>query len=236
MRYPAYLEIGSKNAAWGFVFSLPGVAVRAPSAEAALAALPQAIADEFVRLERHGRPWPNAAQPVEVVESERVVSADADIARGVSRALFQYELRPTTDADVALALDRFELGRRDVLAAIDRLREAHGDDGWADVRPARPGARSAGEIATHLADAEAWLLSRLGNAPMGSFPIPPLERLAGARVATLERLTHLLPGDRERHAVFGGEPWTTRKVLRRLVCHERAHGADLEALCLHLTK
>jgi predicted RNase H-like HicB family nuclease len=236
MRYPAYLEVGAKGAAWGFVFSLPGVAVRAASAEAALAALPGAIAAELARLERHGRPWPHATQPVEAVETERIASDGADVARGVTRALFQYELRPTTEADVALFLDRLELGRRDVLDAIERLSASAGAEAWTSVRGARAGARTAGEIATHLADSEAWLLSRLGNAAPAKLPEPPLERLAAARAATLERFAKLLPGDRERHAVFGGEPWTTRKVMRRMVCHERAHGAELEALCLSLIR
>jgi hypothetical protein len=41
------------------------------------------------------------------------------------------------------------------------------------------------------------------------------------RALTLERFVNLLPGDRERHAVFAGEQWTTRKVLRRLACLSR---------------
>ncbi len=235
MRYPVYLEVGAKGAAWGYVFSLPGVAIKAVSAEAALAALPAAIAAEFARLERLGHPWPHAEEPVELVETERISSEGADIARGVSRAMFQYELRATTDADVALAIDRLELGRREVLETIARLSSLHGD-AWIEVRGPRAGTRTAGEIASHLAEAEAWLLSRLGNAPPVALPLPPLERLSVAREATIARLNALLPGDRERHAVFGGEPWTTRKVLRRLVCHERADGAELEALCLNPTQ
>jgi hypothetical protein len=230
VRYPAYLEIGAKGGVRAWVFALPGVGVRAASAEAALAALPAAIADEFARLERHGRPWPHASQPVEIVEAERVETT-ADVRGEESRALFEYEMRPTTDADVALALDRLELARLDAVASIDAMRAALGDDGWlaARVRPGDGGA--AGEIVRHLADEEVWLLSRLGNAPPSKLPEPALERLDAARAVVVARLGSLIPGDRERHAVFGGEPWTTRKVLRRLTWHAHFHARELEASC-----
>jgi hypothetical protein len=114
----------------------------------------------------------------------------------VSHALFRYELRPTRDEDVALVLDRLARDASELAGASD-------------------------ETLRTLADGEWWLLSRLGTRPFGSFPLEPRERFAAVRALTLERFANLLPGDRERHAVFAGEQWTTRKVLRRLACLSR---------------
>jgi hypothetical protein len=188
MRYPAYLEIGPGGHTLAYVFTLPGLSVRARSAEAALAALPAAIASELGRL---GRDVPE----IEVTEAERVTST-ADDEHGVSNALFRYELRPTRDEDVALVLDRLARDAAELSGTSDETLRA-------------------------LADGEWWLLSRLGTRPFASLPLVPRERFEAVRALTIERFANLLPGDRERHAVFAGEQWTTRKVLRRLACLSR---------------
>jgi hypothetical protein len=188
MRYPAYLEIGPGGHTLAYVFTLPGLSVRARSAEAALAALPAAIASELGRL---GRDVPE----IEVTEAERVTST-ADVEHGVSNALFRYELRPTRDEDVALVLDRLARDAAELSGTSDETLRA-------------------------LADGEWWLLSRLGTRPFASLPLVPRERVEAVRALTIERFANLLPGDRERHAVFAGEQWTTRKVLRRLACLSR---------------
>src|SRR5882672_10930316 len=136
MRYPAYLEIGPGGRTLAFVFMLPGVSVRARSPEAALAALPAAVADELARLTTAGRAQPGdpADRAIEIVEAERVtVSGEA------SSGLFRYELRPTREEDVALVLDRLALAREE----LARLPE--------------------GPHLAELADGEWWLHSRLGN-------------------------------------------------------------------------
>ena len=227
MRYPAYLEVGPEGDSLAYVFLLPGLQALEASPEAALAALPQAVTEEIARLARHERPWPWAAEPVEIVETERI-AVTGDVRQGKSSALFRYELRPTRAEDVALALDRLELSRRDLLAALEALRMARGDD-WESVREG-PDSPQAGETARRAADGELWLLTRLGSGIEMRLPEAPLERLEAVRARTIERLANLLPGDLERHAVFAGEPWTTRKVLRRLVCHERVHGHALARL------
>ena len=189
MRYPAYLEVGPTGHCVAYVFSLPGLSLRARRAEDALAALPAAIASE---LERLGMPQDAA---IEVSEAERV-DVKSDVEQGISTATFRYEMRATRDEDVALALDRMERARLEMASADDEAWRA-------------------------LADREWWLLSRMAERPVLSWSDDVRERFAAVRASTIQRMTHLLPGDRERHAVLGGEVWTTRKVLRRLACNAR---------------
>ncbi len=206
MRYPTYLEIGPNGHAIAYVFSLPGLSVRARRGEIALANLPEAIMGELTRLRAAGRPVAAEGESIEISEAERIPVA-SDIEHGVSSAMFKYELRPTRDEDVALALDRMALAREEMLRTLDG---------------AEPAASSpAGDAMIAQADGEWWLVSKLGTRPLASFPLEPLPRFEAVRAMTLERFANLLPGDRERHAVFATEQWTTRKVLRRLACLAR---------------
>jgi hypothetical protein len=50
-------------------------------------------------LARHGVASPFATEPVEIEEVERI-DMGTDVARGVWRGLFQYELRRTADEDI----------------------------------------------------------------------------------------------------------------------------------------
>jgi hypothetical protein len=196
MRLPVYLEVGKGGATRAWVLALPGVAASGRTPEAALAALPAVVAEEAARLGRLGRPWAHAGADLEFVETERV-QVDLDLGSGASTALFKHDLRPTRPEDVAAALERFDLACREVEAAARA--------GAAD--PERLGA---------IADSLLWLVSRLGSRPAHDLPAGGLERFLAAERIVVERLTNLLPGDIERHAVFAGEPWTTRKVLRRI--------------------
>jgi hypothetical protein len=212
MRVPVYLEVGSRGSTRAWVLMLPGVAATAGSPQAALAALPAVVAEEAARLARAGRPWAHAGEPLEFVETERV-EVDLDLGRGASTALFRHDLRPTRPEDVAAALERFGLACREIEAAA-----------------ARPGEGALEERLVSAAEAILWLLSRLGSMPAVPPAGSPLERFRAAQQAAVDRLTHLLPGDIERHAVFAGEPWTTRKVLRRLALRAREEALALPSL------
>src|SRR5688572_29929470 len=146
MRYPAYLEVGPSGHCIAYVFSLPGLSLRERRAADALAALPAAIAAELARL---GAP---ADAAIEVNEAERV-DVKSDVEHGVSTAAFRYELRPTRDEDVALALDRMERAREEMAQADDEAWRA-------------------------LADGEWWLLSRLPERPGILYSAEPREHFA----------------------------------------------------------
>jgi hypothetical protein len=210
MRIPVYLELGAGGATRAWALVLPGVAVDAASPEAALVALPAAVAEEVAMLAAAGHPWAHAAEPLEFIETERV-DTNVKLEEGAARALFKWDLRPTRPEDVAAALARIELACRTIEAT------------HAAAPPVATSPAGARLIAT--ADGFVWLLSRLGSRPVHALPSDPLPRLLAAEAIVIARLNDLLPGDLERHAVFAGQPWTTRKVLRRL-----AHRAREESL------
>jgi hypothetical protein len=222
MRLPAYLEVGAHGWSAAYVFRFPGVYTVGPSAAYVLRTLAAEIEWEIERLARSGRPvarlGSEAVSALEIVETERVAST-FDLRCGVSPVLFAYELRPTTDADVELALDRFALAVEEIDRAADSPFARLVESRWDEI--AKPGVLTPGQRVRAAADQACWLLSRLGTAVEPITVEEPRARLAAAHALVESRLRNLLPGDRERHSVLAGEPWTARKVLRRLVCSAR---------------
>lgn len=197
---------GRRGRTVGYVFRFPGLFAEAEGPDGVIELLPGAIAAENEWLAGHGVPSPHATEPVEIEEIERIDLA-TDVSRGIWRGLFQYELRPTTEADVELALERARFAREDLLRSLSGA-------------PPEAQVAVAPRLVAH-ADAEWELLAKLGARLAGDIPAEPLARLAEVRARAEDRLRNLLPGDRERLAVFAGEKWTARKVLRCLAVAER---------------
>ncbi len=191
MRIPVYLEVGAGGSTRAWTLVLPGVSAQGATPDAAVAAIPTAVQEEIAHLARSGTPWAHANEPLEFHESERVNVA-VKLEEGAARALFKWDLRPTLPGDVAAFVARFDRACAEI--------EAHAD-------PAR---------LTAFSDQVEHLITRLGTKLPGKLPEDPRERMRAAADRAHMRLMNLLPGDLERHAVFDGQPWTTRKVLRRL--------------------
>ena len=206
LRYPAYIEVGLDGRAVGYVFRLPGLFVEGETPETALAGLAGAVSAEFAWLARHGVAPAFAGEPVEIEEMERI-DLGTDVSRGIWRGLFQYELRRTSDEDIEAAVERARFARTDVLAAWEAMSDAER-------------AVQAPRLVAH-ADLEWELLSKLGRRLRDRLPEDPVDRIGFVRREAEGRFRNLLPGDRERMAVFDGEKWTTRKVLRCFGVGER---------------
>jgi hypothetical protein len=206
IRYPAYLEIDAAGKTRAYVFRLPGLFVDASGPEQAVAGLPDAVRQENEWLERSGVALSHAPGDVEIDEVERI-RISTDVSRGEWKGLFRYELRPTTPSNVETTLERTALARANLLGVLTEL----GPVGLArlDSRLER------------FCNHELFLLSRLGSRLETDLPAEALERLRVTRELSENRLRNLLPGDKERLAVFEGEKWTTRKVLRCFAVAER---------------
>jgi uncharacterized damage-inducible protein DinB len=112
-----------------------------------------------------------------------------------------------------------------------------------DFRP-DPGGRSIGELAWHLAEADAYVTSGIERGAFVFDVKPPhLERprtvaaLAPAfRVVhedAVARVARLQPADLDREIPYpDGEPWSVRKLLwQRLLLHSIHHRGQLTLLC-----
>jgi predicted RNase H-like HicB family nuclease/uncharacterized damage-inducible protein DinB len=81
------------------------------------------------------------------------------------------------------------------------------------------------EILCHVAEADLWYTDRLKR-----WPEAPLFRLAAARGVALERLRALTETERAGITVYEGEEWTPRKIMRRMLEHERGGIDQIRAL------
>jgi hypothetical protein len=180
--------------------------VDAPRPDEAVSRLADAVQKEQAWLERHDIHLDHAPDEVEIDVVERI-EIDTDVGSGVWRGLFRYELRPTTADDVENVTKRTRLARGDLLELLSNVDEAT--------------RQSLDERLRQFCVDELELISRLGSHSSVDLPEGTLDRLRVTREHSENRFRNLLPGDKERMAVFGGEKWTTRKVLRCFAVAER---------------
>jgi predicted RNase H-like HicB family nuclease/uncharacterized damage-inducible protein DinB len=223
--YSIYLEVAPDEACDAHVAELPGCHLHAINEADALARLPEAIERHRAWRERHGLPRVGDADAPLVVRQSvhgprpwRITGASA---------LFSIDRRLLTDQELDAHLRLLGCARADLLRAVHAIPRGAFDD------PIPGEGRTVREILMHVAETEAWLISRLGRRVKVEEP-DPVRRIIDTRAATLE---HLMRYDREdRDLIFiptertsedPEEMWTLRKFLRRLIEHELDHLEDL---------
>ena len=187
--------------------ALPGASARGVTIEEAKENVRVAIEEYLSLLRDVGEQVPKASEEIHL-EFEEVDSTtfltDYDVLRpNEMETLFRW-----------MAVSRQEL--MDMVKALpeDALAWKPDDD--------TPSIR---DILCHVAEADLWYTDRLKQ-----WPEAPLFRLAATRGVALERLRALSDEDRGRVTVHEGEEWTPRKVVRRMLEHEREHIAQLRQL------
>ncbi|HUS14904.1 MAG TPA: DinB family protein [Chloroflexia bacterium] len=218
MRYPVCLESDTTGQSRSHVQGLPGCWATGREPGDALEGLFVAIPEYWAWLGRHGLP---VAPPDGLGEvTLAVVEIVRDHPPGAS-PLFTYEQAPVTPAFVVSCLRRLTYSRSDLLGALAGL----------PVATFVPGPEgTVGGLVMHLAATERRLTRLLGPGSRLKPAADPLARLANMRASAIHQITQLpdTPGD---HIVSrGGESWNLRKVLRRLIEHEREHTAEIVAL------
>ena len=230
-RYMAYLETANDGRCMAHVVELPGCIVGAPRREAALRQLPAAIGDYHAWLRRHGEPAPLADEPIEIeVAGESTGWGPFD--PGDAAALFPPDREPLTREQMERYFRLMAHSRPDLLALVQEL-----TDELLDWQP-DPESHSLRRVLRHVGNAEERYVSRI--VPPETLPpewesdedVPLFEFLEMERRTAVARLRQL--SEEERSGIFTptvwtkhpDEPWTARKVLRRILEHEREHTAQ----------
>ncbi len=217
------LEEGLDGAVWVHALSVPGCAVSGTSADEALAAFPEALADWLDFLAASGAAVPSFEEEIEITVDEWI-RTDADVSEGESHACFEADLLPLSAAEIEQGVQRLGDLRGQLLPYVRRLPDAELD------RP-RAGGWTVRRILDELARAQWWTLTRLGASPLAEVPERLLGRLDTAMALVVQQFTTLPLAAAGGMLELEGEVWTPRKVLRRLLWLEWSLGqAALHAL------
>jgi len=209
-KYLVYVEsIGDPITVKGpvaHVPALPGASARGQTVEEAKENIRVAIAEYLSLLRDVGEPVPKAGEDVflefQVADSTTFLTDYDALRPNEMETLFRW-----------MAISRQEL--------VDLVKSL--PEGALDWK-AESGL-SVSQIICHLAEADLWYTDRLKQ-----WPAIPLFRLAATRGVALERLRALSEADRARVTRHEGEEWTPRKVMRRMLEHEREHITQLRQM------
>jgi predicted RNase H-like HicB family nuclease len=207
------------------VFDLLGCFSSGRTEEEAVAEAPRRAREYFAWLaQKDGNPAPfDDAVEIAVVERIRAQPA-ADRPKDVVHGLYEEDRRPLRLWDTDMIVRLLEWNRQDLLAVVhsapaDHLERPAGDPVW----------KTPGDLLAHIYGAEQWLLSHLDlSLARENLPRGRLERLEAIRRHTLEIVPGLAGDEQIKDA--GGELWSPRKVMRRILWHERDHTRQLETL------
>ena len=215
MRYAVCLESDTGGWSMAHVVDLPGCYATADDPWTALQALLPAIPAYWAWLRRHGAPAP---APADLGEVSLGVIETVQSDTPEPRALFEYEVAPLSRQAVAGCLERLTYTRRDLLDLVGDL-------------PAGGPAETVGGILAHLAATEQAYTRLLGPPPVREkAATAPLDRLAHVRAAAVQQISGLPDDDYGRIFLHDGERWNVRKLLRRMLEHEREHTTQIAGL------
>lgn len=186
--------------------ALPGASARGKTIEEAKENIRTAIV-EYLRLLRNvGEPVPRASEGIHL-EFEEVNNPTF---------LTDYDaLRPN---ELETLLRWMAISRQELMDLIKNISE----EAFRWIPPDET--RTLREIINHIAEADLRYTDQLKQWPEG-----PIYRLAATRGVALERLRSLTEEERASITVHDGEEWTPRKVVRRMLEHEREHIALLKS-------
>ena len=210
-KYLVYIETGgdpiTRPGPVAHVPDLPGASARGETIEEAKEKIRDAV-KEYVRLLRDvGEQVPRYSEGIEL-EFEEVDG---------TTFLTDYDgLRPN---EMETLFRWMAISRQELMDLVKELPEKMMD------YKANEEAGSIREILCHLAESDLWFTDRLMQ-----WPEAPLFRLAAARGVALERLRDMSEERRASVTTFEGEDWTPRKVVRRMLEHEREHIHEIRDL------
>lgn len=217
----------------GWVFDLPGCNIACSDGASLRQLLPVVVAEHAAWLKSHGEPMPLSAFDFELDVVEEIATKDRSAADG--EFAFADDLRPVTDDEVATGVRHLEYARNDLVSLINSLPDAVQDwrppeSAMARIDPWNPDVHTIREIVQDIADSDGYYIRGLSDKPEAPVGRATLEE----RSEWIARLRELSMEDRGR--LFRPtrpwqdrpEEWTARKVIRRMINHERFHTKEIQ--------
>ena len=207
-KYLVYIEtVGdmiNQRGPLAHVPALPGAAARGKTVEEAKENIHAAIVEYLQLLRNVGEPVPRASEGIHL---------DFEV---VDRTTFLTDYDTLRPNEMETLLRWMAISRQELMDLVKRLpEEALNWTPEGETRPLR-------EILNHIAEADLRYTDRLKQ-----WPEAPLYRLGATRGVALERLRALTEAERASVTIHDGEEWTPRKVIRRMLEHEREYIAQL---------
>ena len=221
------LEVGSGGTG-AFVPECPGCWVFGRTPERALMKVRLAVAEWFDWVKKHGEHVPLEGKDFEIEVAEVLRVNYNPVEAGKPEPLFWSEVLPVTKEDVARTIRLMSYSRKDLLQLVSNL-----SDECLDWKPLN-GPRTIRNCLRHIAYVEPWYISRLNVDLLRKYPRNVFKMLDRTREDVVEFLKKM-PRDKMRGIYQPKKDpspicnlWTARKVLRRLVDHERLHTKYIE--------
>ena len=216
------LEIGPKGAGV-FVPDCPGCWVFAKTKNKALKKARVAVVEWFERMKKHKERVPDLKGKLKIEVAELLWVNYNPVEAGKPEPLFWSEVLPVKKDDIKRTIQLSEYSRKDLLNAVSNLTGKQ-----LSFKPTNE-PRTIRNCLKHIAYVEWWYVNRLNIEMPEKFPKDVFGLLNHIRELVVESLEKL-PGEKMRgihQPVKYKSPtcdlWTARKVLRRLVDHERLH-------------
>jgi hypothetical protein len=228
------LEIGTTGLCYGRFVDYLGTHARATTSTGILRELKNEYKYHREWLRCHGETPPAETEP-ELIVSEDVSGIRRLGESGGEVALFIYDVKPVHRDLLDSCIRWMGYNRADLLAQVRGLPA----ETMARVPPGK--GRSITQILGHVCNAEEFYVSRLGpeadvvyESSLGMMVeevdrLPIFDRLKTVRLGCVETLRQFIinKGDavftRAEYTEYPSEKWTSHKVLRRFLEHEREH-------------
>jgi hypothetical protein len=208
--------------AWAL--DLPACYSSAKNSAEAMANAPRRIGEYFSWIRMRDPLLPNPPETVEVKVVETIPSRASRADPGyIVNAFFEDDRRPLSYWDIAIARRLLEWTHQDLLKVIAPLDDPQE---WKTIPGERRGVIA--EIIRHVAGAENWYFGQMGLKLEASLPDNPVRMLERVRKNTNERLWDLMAD--VRITEDRDELWSSRKVVRRALWHERDHTQHIRQL------